>query len=217
MHALLTDIGRLNAMIDDFWADPKPWMVSRAVEWLEANVLATDRVLEFGGGVSSLWWAERCTYTFTAEASPIWAAKLIEEMRKRPTALAKWGMMFSACEWNNNYSQPKPFWAHPRRKITASQAEQLERAYLNANVPFVPTVIVVDGSVRLQSLTLAERLARKISEIRLIVVDNADTPAISNSLVNKFADFDRIDFDETDPSRIPVHQNGSWRTTVYSR
>jgi len=199
----------------DIWSDPKPWLVRECVEYLEAVVSPEDLVLEFGGGASTIWWAKRCQYTYTAEASVRWASVLIEKMIEHPDALAKWSMIFAPCEWTDNHETPKPFWQHPRRKISREQAEQLERAYLNIAIPFVPTIIVIDGSVRARSLFVADQIVRRHSEVRMVVVDNMET--MSRHTSDKFPGFAAKHFDETDLDYIPKHQNNVWRTTVFER
>lgn len=201
----------------NIWKDPKPWLVKSAVKWLEENIKPEDECLEFGGGASTIWWAERCNYTHTVEASPVWSSKLIEEMKKRPAALAKWTMLFSPCEWNTTYQKPKPFWKHPKRNITANQAEKLQQAYLNASLHFTPSIIIVDGSVRPQSLITADYLATKYSKIRMVIVDNTETETMKKNINNKFSGFKSLTFDETDKAYIPEHQRGEWQTTIFTR
>lgn len=202
-------------MNEAIWDEPKPWLVRSALRFIENNVRDTDMVLEFGGGASSIWWAERCTFTLTLEASPTWAPRIIEEMRKRPAALAKWSMVFAPCEWHTSFDKPKPYWSHPARHLTESQARQLERVYLNPAVPFIPTVIVVDGAVRPQSIVVADELARRHREVRMIIIDNLEE--MEPQLSGRFLDFRQQAFDEDDLSYIPEHQKGVWRTGVFLR
>ncbi len=202
-------------MDETIWEDPKPWLVRGALAFISAEVRASDTCLEFGGGASSIWWAERCTFTLTVEASPVWAPRIIEEMRKRPSALAKWGMTFAPCDWHTSFESPKPYWSHPARKLTEEQARQLERVYLNPAVPFIPTIIVVDGSVRPQSIVIADELARRHREVRMIVMDNLET--MQPYLAGRFHGFTEHAFDEDDLSYIPEHQSGKWRTSVFLR
>jgi hypothetical protein len=53
-----------------------PWYTYPAVDFLRAKSLANYRVLEFGGGQSTIWWAARAREVVALEEDPAWCAKL---------------------------------------------------------------------------------------------------------------------------------------------
>jgi len=55
---------------------PLPWYTYPAVDLLRAKELGDCRVLEFGAGQSTLWWATRAREVITLEGDPTWCAEL---------------------------------------------------------------------------------------------------------------------------------------------
>ena len=50
---------------------------------------------------------------------------------------------------------------------------------------------------------------------RMLVIDNMEW--LSRFAAGKFKGFEQHDFHEYDVSKIPVHQNGKWCTSVWTR
>jgi hypothetical protein len=57
----------------------EPWMVPTAVRRLDELIRPTWRVLEFGSGSSTAWYAERAERVVSLEDDPVW----LEEVRSR--------------------------------------------------------------------------------------------------------------------------------------
>jgi len=55
---------------------PLPWYSYPAIDFLAARDYAERRVLEFGGGQSTLWWQRRARAVTTFESDPAWEARL---------------------------------------------------------------------------------------------------------------------------------------------
>jgi hypothetical protein len=55
---------------------PLPWYTYPAVDLLRAKDLRDCRVLEFGAGQSTLWWATRAREVIALEDDPSWCAEL---------------------------------------------------------------------------------------------------------------------------------------------
>ncbi|MEJ8476987.1 class I SAM-dependent methyltransferase [Roseibium algae] len=194
--------------------NPKPWFTTKAIDFLEKNVRSDDRVLEFGGGVSSLWWADKTAYTYTVEADAKWGSRLLQEMHARPELLAKWSLLLAPCEWHTHPSNPKTYWKRHKAQLTPDNVAQLEKTYLWTNLPFDPTIVVIDGSVRPQSCRITDQIADSLG-IRMIVVDN--TEVMMRHTEGCFANYERYDFAEQNKKLIPAHQNGQWMTSVFVR
>jgi hypothetical protein len=58
------------------YRQPVPWLGFRAVRHLELLIRRDWRVLEFGSGMSSLWFAERCGYLLSVESDEGWYAAM---------------------------------------------------------------------------------------------------------------------------------------------
>ncbi len=53
-----------------------PWLSYAAIDWLEAQIQPSWRVLEYGLGSSSLWWAARVQNLTIIEHDPVWIERL---------------------------------------------------------------------------------------------------------------------------------------------
>ena len=198
---------------EDLRANPRPWLTDDSIQFIEANLRPTDRVIEFGGGWSTIWWTRHVAWTLTIEASPKWAAKIISEMSAHPRLLVKWSLRFAAAEWHTKYTQAKNFWTKHARVLSDDIAKSLEDAYLA--IEFSPDVFVIDGSVRPGSVHAVDRHVRSHEDTRMIVVDNMESMA--KHVEGKFPGFTQHDFPEYDLEKIPAHQNGKWTTSVWLR
>lgn len=198
--------------VADIFKNPRPWLPRDAVAYLSEIVRPTDRVLEFGGGSSSLWWCKHAGFVYTCEANGEWACQLIQEALKQPYLLRKWTMMYAPCDWNPTIGFPKDYWKEHREKISTSQVSQLEQVY--THIPFSPDIIVIDGAIRPSCLYAADEYARS-NPVRIVVIDNLET--MGKYVGERFRGFQRHIFQETEASRIPRHQKGDWRTGVFVR
>lgn len=60
----------------DSRGEPIPWYTYPAIEFLHAKDLSGLRVLEFGVGQSTLWWAKHARSVLAIEDNPVWIAEL---------------------------------------------------------------------------------------------------------------------------------------------
>lgn len=194
-------------------ANPRPWMTDGSIEFIEKNLRPTDRVIEFGGGWSTLWWTRRAAWTLTVEADYSWAAKLLHEMAAHPDLMTRWALRFVACEWSNVYTQPKRYWSKHGSLLTKEIAERMEDAYMHFD--FEPNVVVIDGSARGRNTIVADEYIKRTPSVRMIVVDNMEW--LHRYTAGRFDDFTQYDFHEYDIEKIPAHQNGKWNTAVWLR
>jgi hypothetical protein len=189
-------------------------MTDGAIDFIEKNMSATDKVIEFGGGWSSLWWAKRAAWTLTVEADYKWAAKLLHEMSAHPKLMARWSLRFVACEWSNQYTKPKRYWEKYAAGILSEEvAINMEDHYMRFD--FEPDVIVIDGSARGRNVIVADEYIQRTTRARMIIVDNMEW--LHRYTAGRFAGFTQYDFHEYDLNKIPVHQNGKWNTAVWIR
>jgi hypothetical protein len=56
--------------------EPIPWYTYPAIEYLSHLDLSTQKVLEYGGGNSTLWWARRCKEIVSIEDDPEWFRRI---------------------------------------------------------------------------------------------------------------------------------------------
>src|SRR3984885_13537361 len=59
-----------------------PWLSFSAVDYLEEPIPGR-RVFEFGSGMSTLWFAERCREVVSVESNPEWYSSIANQTRTR--------------------------------------------------------------------------------------------------------------------------------------
>lgn len=55
---------------------PLPWYCYPCIDFLSARDFSDKRILEFGGGNSTLWWAKRAASVLTFEGNEGWAERI---------------------------------------------------------------------------------------------------------------------------------------------
>lgn len=63
----------------------KPWLTEGAIAFLESYLLPEMRVLEFGAGASTLWFADRVAEVVSVEGGMAWYELIGAECKDRPT------------------------------------------------------------------------------------------------------------------------------------
>ena len=56
--------------------EPVPWITFPARDYLSQLDFSKAAVLEYGGGLSSLWWARRAASVTTVESDPAWVERI---------------------------------------------------------------------------------------------------------------------------------------------
>jgi hypothetical protein len=144
---------------------PLPWYSYSMIDFLKDKDFSERRILEFGAGQSTLWWAERAREVVSIECNPDW----VEEV----TAQAPANVTVAHFPINH----------HVSRDI--SEAAQ----YLRALGKF--DLIVVDAPPRAEFTELAFELA---SDDGAIILENADQASHGYEEALRGTDWHRIDF-----------------------
>jgi len=97
-----------------------PWLARGAVDFLERWLRTTDRMVEFGSGRSTSWFASRCGRLVSFEDDPEWGRRTVLQLDPYP---------------------------HARVIMTPRDEEGYMRA-VRENVDFEPTIVLVDGQHR---------------------------------------------------------------------
>lgn len=106
-----------------------PWLTGPALDEIAQWDMADKVVLEWGGGVSTLWWSRRCREVYTIEAHADWCAWIRQ----------------TAAERGIGNVQVFERWPDPTE------------AYVALPVGCRPDIAVVDGSLRTECLEAAVR------------------------------------------------------------
>ncbi len=60
---------------------PEPYLVKKAIDFLDAVIRDTDAIFEWGSGSSTIWLARRCRRIVTVEHDNRWADLIVETSR----------------------------------------------------------------------------------------------------------------------------------------
>jgi FkbM family methyltransferase len=196
---------------------PVPWYTYPAIEFLKGIVDSRWKVLEFGCGHSSLWWAARCAYVCAVEHDSAYSQHIRTflpghaEVVYRPVNEPVESVLFEEIVPRLHFCVVKNY--------NLSYETRLARGMLNAEFMSYAAeilrrrntlfdVIVVDGMARILTSSLA---ADFVSEQGIIVFDNSDREEYSPAyrLLHEKG-FSRIDF--WGPGPINPYQ---WCTSVF--
>ena len=125
----------------------EPWLTPQAVRLLEGWLQPTDRMLEYGSGRSTMWFARRVNHLVSVEHNPLWYERVEASLKEQ--------------RLNNVVYLKKSIEGSPAEYTLVP--EQFENNSLD--------VILVDG--RLRDICANASLP-KLKPGGLLVVDNAD-------------------------------------------
>jgi hypothetical protein len=78
----------LTGKVVDRRGGPLPWLTYPAIDFLGSLDFTGKRVLEFGSGYSTLWWAQRADSVTSFEADQRWMSSMASKMPANATVLA---------------------------------------------------------------------------------------------------------------------------------
>lgn len=144
----------LTGKIVDARGNPMPWYSYPLLDFLAERDFTGARVLEFGGGYSTLWWVSKGASVFVIEPDAEWARWLAERTRDLPVEV-----YHAPCD---NISR---------------EMNEVEALLRDAAGPF--DIIVVDGHLR-QECALAS--APYLASRGAMLIDNFETMDFSGIL-----------------------------------
>jgi predicted O-methyltransferase YrrM len=148
----------------------KPWYTYAALEWLAPRVRATDRVFEFGGGYSTVWYGQHASEVVTVEHDRLWLDQVRPRIGKNVTLL--------------------------QRDAAGNDAEGAVGSRYYSAIEEYPAnsfdIIVIDGKERVPCSRVAPS---RLRDGGIIIFDNSDRPAFRPGIDHLHAQgFGRIDF-----------------------
>ncbi len=160
---------------------PVPWFTYPAIGQLARMVRPGWRVLEFGSGHSTLWWAARVAEVVSVEHDPAWAARLHadrpanvtlhQRVMDDPVRPDLEDLLLREYFPSGCFGVPSD---DPTRNYRAGLLDAAYRAYAATALEYPQghfDVIVVDGMARALCTWVA---ARQVAAHGIIVFDNAD-------------------------------------------
>jgi hypothetical protein len=191
---------------------PVPWITYAAIHFLEQEIGGEQSIFEYGGGHSTLYWAERVRRVVAVDHDPAVAAYL--RQRLPPNAeliLSEENEPISERLASLSRNSPSLVDPEPIQAYRSGQPNEPFRAYALKLLEFSPMefdVVIVDGKARVLSTWAAIRYFKKRG---FIVFDNADLDLYQTAY--SFLDasgYRRIDF----YGLGPINPYG-WCTAVF--
>ena len=101
----------------------RPWISREAFEVLDLIISPSDKVLEFGSGKSTSYFASKCSYVYSVESNFQWYKKVVNKLTD-----------LSSSNVNIKYAE--------------NESEYLDLSFIDNEI----TILFIDGRYRLQSL-----------------------------------------------------------------
>lgn len=155
--------------------EPIPWYTYPCIDFLTQRSFSNKKILEFGGGQSSLWWAHRAESVLTFEGNQQWYSK-INQLMPENVDLRLVSM-----------------------RDRASCVSDI-RAIISENPDIKYDVVVIDGLYREQMIDIAKDV---VADQGVIVVDNADGYDIYQGFMD--TSLNRVDFFGYAPGVVLPH------------
>lgn len=144
--------------------EPIPWYSYPCIEFLRHRPFHDKKVLEFGGGQSTLWWAGRAREVVTFEGDSGWLAELA-------------GKVPSNVELH-----------HVTQEDRAACIADIE-AVLRGRPHSLFDVVIIDGLWRFELIDIA---VRNLADEGMIICDDADGYGFHSGFMGR--DLNRVDF-----------------------
>jgi hypothetical protein len=173
------------------------------------------RVLEYGAGNSSLWWASQVLEVVSIEHDATWVSHITGGAPKNLTVLLRpmgSNLQKTAVDAFFSLKLPKPVIPTEKAIIHGLQNEGFE-AYVSALADYPVghfDIVVIDGMARIMCAWLA---AHHVSKSGFIIFDNSDRKVYNEGFrLLSDAGFKRIDFYGTGPVN-PFE----WCTSIFAK
>lgn len=137
-----------------------PWLAPAAIEFLDGYLKPGDKMLEFGSGRSTLWFARRVHHITSVEHNPEWYAKIESRITEQGIT-------------NITYL------LHPRQEKSVAAAESNYVKTTRSLSPSSLDIILVDGIYRAQCVLQSLPLLKNGG---ILVIDNVNRYLPSRSI-----------------------------------
>lgn len=155
----------------------EPWLAREAITFLDGAIGRGWQGLEWGGGSSSPWFAQRLNRLVTIEHDARWAVKIVVNMAMfYPQLLPKWQL---------HLVPPAP----EGRPAYRGADGKFHEAYAHAGRNYGPQqLVLVDGRARMACLKIAVQLLERLDHTgrpagKLLVLDNSERAHYNLSIV----------------------------------
>lgn len=168
-------------------SDHSPWINFPAIDFLKRNLKPEDKIFEYGGGGSTLFFLDRVRQVITVEHNPEWF-KILQESILSETK-CKWDGNLILPELNQtqelkNIADPEHYYSEDSnyRKMNfkkyASYIDKFKDEYFD--------LVLIDGRARPSCI---KHSVRKIKKGGFLILDNAERNYYLNHTASFLRDF----------------------------
>jgi len=169
-----------------------PWLTHPALEVIKSWDLADKLVLEWGAGLSTLWWADKCKYVYSIETNQQWFADIVarkNELGLQSKAEIHYRNVHEGDQTKIDFYTEVPAW-------------------------YQPNIVVVDGILRNECLIKGIEILSK-NNGGIIIADNIfqDYVWLSPASLEIIAPYNPILYEQPDHAN---HEGNKWKTAIFS-
>lgn len=166
----------------------EPWLTHPAMDVIKTWDLEDMNVLEWGSGLSTVWWADKCRYVYSIEADQKWFADVVH--------------------LKNEKGLDKKAEIHYRNVHEGDQT----KIDFYTEVPkwYTPDIVIVDGILRYECILKALTFLRPLT----LIVDNwqQDYVFICPAAEEALKDFEKKVYIQPDHKD---HEGRPWATAIF--
>lgn len=192
------------------------WVTEGAKAWMETNILPTDKVLEYGAGRSSIFFARKAQRLTIVEGSPDWTLWVMFYLYDHPELMKKVRIYFCPTEWNPTFKRARRYWTENRAYISENDIYTLERDLSKYN-DNESNVVLFDGNIR-PLVFVHQCKTMDFLKLDVIIIDNTEDMFNSDAprelIPNEFV---RLDMYAREFDDIPKNQKGKHVTSIFVR
>ena len=158
-----------------FSGELKPWLTFAATHFLEQLDMTDMKIVEFGGGASTVWFSRRASEVKTYEFDANWAHLLSEQLTDRTNV--------EIVQPKVNVGVLRAFNADPNSGLdSVSDLDNPFDPFICSAREHLSTadLILIDGGPRNLAMFLASQYAALQA---IVIVDNSDTEALREGVV----------------------------------
>lgn len=155
--------------------EPIPWYTYPCIDFLRFRCYKWKKVLEFGGGQSTLWWARRAMHIITFEGDKSWYEKIKSKM---PANVELYLV---------SMENPEKCASDVKRILDSRKDDKFD-------------VIVIDGLFRFEMIDIAKKV---MADSGVIICDNAEGYGFYEGF--KDSELNRVDFFGYAPGVVLPH------------
>jgi len=163
----------------------EPWYTHEALDKIKSWDLSDKVVFEYGGGASTIWWANKAKIVLSVDHNYEWAEKVRNEL---------------------------PFLGDDIKFVETREGDQSEKRdeYVNACDGMNPDIVIVDGIHRYECIVRAVEVLKPA----ILIVDNwwQDYVFICPSAVELLKDFRQEIYIQPDHKE---HEGNPWKTAIF--